>query len=176
MSSPPRSHAALKQGHMSTTTSCPSWPFTTPGDEPRYFHVKSHSDSSPFSRTTQEEITEAVSHATLNEQAEQAIAPFLKKHIPDQYGALGSTRPQHQSHTDKSNTKFCYRHRPDIKCRRQANEPSMEHLQKVGSTALSTSRLANALLRSLGTSHSQTSKGFHTHGRCSLQRLRHNAS
>ena len=31
----------------------------------------------------------------------------------------------------RPNTKYCYRHRPDLKCRRQADEPSMEQLQQV---------------------------------------------
>ncbi|KAK6341214.1 hypothetical protein TWF696_008300 [Orbilia brochopaga] len=50
-----------------------------------------------------------------------AVVPFLSKHIPDQYA---SQQPP------KTNTKYCYRHHPDLKCRRQADEPTMEEVQK----------------------------------------------
>lgn len=56
--------------------------------------------------------------------ADQTVAPFLAKHIPQQYAPLAPDQ------RDLS-TKFCYRHRPDIKCRRTADEPSMEILQRV---------------------------------------------
>ena len=72
--------------------------------------------------------------------AEQAIAPFLAKHIPKQYNPLGSMRQSQTLPQDSisSSTKFCYRHRPDLKCRRQANEPSMEQLQNVSTRGSST--------------------------------------
>lgn len=55
------------------------------------------------------------------------MAPFLAKHIPEQYAPLGV-----QEETDDNpNTKYCYRHRPDSKCKRTADEPSMENLQRV---------------------------------------------
>ncbi|TQB70073.1 hypothetical protein MPDQ_000995 [Monascus purpureus] len=58
-----------------------------------------------------------------------SIAPFLMRHIPGQYAPLGS-QPDRPSHPSNANSKFCYRHRPDLKCRRQADEPSMEKLQE----------------------------------------------
>ncbi|KAF2163350.1 hypothetical protein M409DRAFT_57631 [Zasmidium cellare ATCC 36951] len=64
--------------------------------------------------------------------ADMTVAPFLAEHIPVQYNPVGGDpAAQEDSNIDtpKSNTKFCYRHRPDLKCRRQANEPSMEQLQ-----------------------------------------------
>lgn len=71
----------------------------------------------------------AISKAKL---ADENIAPFLAKHIPSQYAPLGKNTntaagppPQHM------NSRYCYRHRPDLKCRRQADEPSMDHLQWV---------------------------------------------
>ena len=66
-------------------------------------------------------------------QAEKMVAPFLAQHIPQQYNPLGSN-PLPQNAPEKSNTKYCYRHRPDLKCRRQADEPSMEQLQNVSCT------------------------------------------
>ena len=58
--------------------------------------------------------------------AGQTITPFLTQHIPAR-GAGGATGGA----TGGPNTKYCYRHRPDLKCRRQANEPSMDQLQHV---------------------------------------------
>ncbi|KAF4556017.1 WD domain-containing protein 4 [Elsinoe fawcettii] len=69
---------------------------------------------------------------TTSKHAEHAVAPFLAKHIPSQYNPVGHARPSKQEEdqpTASSSTKFCYRHRPDLKCRRQANEPSMDQLQ-----------------------------------------------
>lgn len=64
-------------------------------------------------------------------QATQSIAPFLAEHIPEQYAPWG-VHPKPSSRSNETNTKFCYRHRPDLKCRRQADEPSMDQLQNVG--------------------------------------------
>lgn len=60
----------------------------------------------------------------------QTVAPFLARHIPDQYAPLGGAQPTIASKKDP-NTKYCYRHRPDSKCRRTADEPTMENLQRV---------------------------------------------
>ncbi|KAI9864051.1 MAG: hypothetical protein M1813_003367 [Trichoglossum hirsutum] len=60
--------------------------------------------------------------------AGQTVAPFLAKHIPSQYAPLGPQETPPPSWA--VNTRYCYRHRPDLKCRRQADEPSMEQLQK----------------------------------------------
>jgi F-box and WD-40 domain protein MET30 len=63
--------------------------------------------------------------------AGQTVAPFLAKHIPSQYAPLGlGPQPTTSSQKDP-NTKYCYRHRPDSKCRRTADEPTMENLQRV---------------------------------------------
>ncbi|WPG98906.1 Hypothetical protein R9X50_00170600 [Acrodontium crateriforme] len=69
-----------------------------------------------------------------SKHVERMLAPFLTEHIPTQYHPTGfssreQTVQQEKHHIEPSSTKFCYRHRPDLKCRRQANEPSMEQLQ-----------------------------------------------
>lgn len=65
-----------------------------------------------------------------SKQAGMTVAPFLAKHIPEQYAPMGL--PVMKSQTQKDpNTKYCYRHRPDSKCRRTADEPTMENLQRV---------------------------------------------
>lgn len=66
--------------------------------------------------------------ASTSKVAGQAIAPFLAKHIPAAYAPTGS-KPVDSSLKDPS-TKFCYRHHPDLKCRRTADEPSMDNLQR----------------------------------------------
>ncbi|KAF9884879.1 hypothetical protein FE257_000946 [Aspergillus nanangensis] len=67
--------------------------------------------------------------ATSARFADESVAPFLAKHIPEQYAPLGS-RTGKPVDLSIANSKFCYRHRPDIKCRRQADEPSMDKLQR----------------------------------------------
>jgi F-box/WD-40 domain protein MET30 len=59
--------------------------------------------------------------------ASRNVAPFLAKHIPTTYAnPTSSARP-----AGMESQKFCNRHRPDVKCRRQANEPTMDELQNV---------------------------------------------
>ena len=63
--------------------------------------------------------------------AGQTVAPFLAKHIPEQYAPLGGPSLLKAPANKNPNTKYCYRHRPDLKCRRQVDEPSMDQLQRV---------------------------------------------
>ncbi|RPB22262.1 WD40 repeat-like protein [Terfezia boudieri ATCC MYA-4762] len=63
--------------------------------------------------------------STTTESVSEDVAPFLTKHIPERYTA---TPPQDDSQPGSTN--YCYRHRPDVKCRRQADEITMDSLQK----------------------------------------------
>ncbi|KAF1931558.1 WD40 repeat-like protein [Didymella exigua CBS 183.55] len=73
------------------------------------------------------EETEEV-QASKSKKMQQMITPYLAEHIPHQYNPTGGAN---SSPGDAStDTKFCYRHRPDLLCRRQADEPSMEQLQE----------------------------------------------
>lgn len=72
-----------------------------------------------------------ISLSATSKLAGQTVSPFLLKHIPDQYAPMGATDSSGSPKSKDPNTKYCYRHRPDLKCRRQANEPSMEQLQHV---------------------------------------------
>ncbi|KAH7112946.1 sulfur metabolite repression control protein-like protein SconB [Dendryphion nanum] len=65
--------------------------------------------------------------ATASKNLEKMITPYLTQHIPHQYNPLGGFSQDAPPPT--ANTKYCYRHRPDMLCRRQADEPSMEQLQ-----------------------------------------------
>jgi hypothetical protein len=73
--------------------------------------------------------------SSTNKVAGQTVAPFLAKHIPEQYAHQGVSIPANDTTKDSTkknpNTKYCYRHRPDSKCRRTADEPTMENLQRV---------------------------------------------
>jgi F-box/WD-40 domain protein MET30 len=77
-----------------------------------------------------DEFDPIITISSTSKMAGQTVAPFLAKHIPDQYAPLPKTQPTATSQTDP-NTKYCYRHRPDSKCRRTADEPTMENLQNV---------------------------------------------
>ncbi|KAH1604032.1 hypothetical protein KXX44_002953 [Aspergillus fumigatus] len=75
----------------------------------------------PHSFNTQKPIRENL--------AGKNVAPFLARHIPEQYAPLGSQGGQ-PVEISSANSKYCYRHRPDLKCRRQADEPTMDKLQR----------------------------------------------
>ena len=86
---------------------------------------------------------ETISISASSRQAGQTIAPFLVKHIPEQYAPQGGLDSSGNAKIKDPNTKYCYRHRPDLKCRRQANEPSMDQLQHV-SPSVSPGKLSYA--------------------------------
>ncbi|EME84218.1 uncharacterized protein MYCFIDRAFT_202936 [Pseudocercospora fijiensis CIRAD86] len=96
------------------------------------FHHHHHQHESHL-RRERETDDQNISIQTSTKAAEMSVAPFLSEHIPTQYNPIGQPRPHsllaQNEEEEKLSTKFCYRHRPDLKCRRQANEPSMEQLQ-----------------------------------------------
>ncbi|KAI4242100.1 MAG: hypothetical protein LQ352_007303 [Teloschistes flavicans] len=62
--------------------------------------------------------------------AGQTVIPFLAEHIPDQYAHSSNKMPATDQPANATpDPKYCYRHHPDLKCRRQADEPSMNQLQ-----------------------------------------------
>ncbi|KAK1249768.1 hypothetical protein MKX08_009771 [Trichoderma sp. CBMAI-0020] len=70
--------------------------------------------------------------------AGKTLSPFLKEHIPGLYAPVGKnlkkedrTSPSNELVNIKDpNTKYCYRHRPDSKCRRAADETKMGTIQR----------------------------------------------
>lgn len=64
--------------------------------------------------------------------AGQAVTPFLREHISGLHAPFGKPHftVARQSNTKDSNSKFCYRHRPDSKCRRAADESKMDVIQR----------------------------------------------
>jgi hypothetical protein len=65
--------------------------------------------------------------------AGDAVTPFLREHIPTMYAPIGKpeTQPAAMKGNKDPNSKFCYRHDPDIKCRRAADEKKMAKIQGV---------------------------------------------
>ena len=105
---------------------------TAKSSESQHSHENGFGSISDTERQPPEEREEQTStKASTAKLTSQAVAPFLARHIPDQYAPLGSTKAGSISASKDPNSKFCYRHRPDMLCRRQADEPSMDKLQNV---------------------------------------------
>ena len=75
------------------------------------------------------ETTRNITLSASSKLAGQTVAPYMTKHIPGQYARTGGAESPNSLKMKDSNSKYCYRHRPDLMCRGQANEPSMEQLQ-----------------------------------------------
>ncbi|KAI8628772.1 quinon protein alcohol dehydrogenase-like superfamily [Xylariaceae sp. FL1651] len=61
----------------------------------------------------------------------QSVTPFLREHIPSLYAPIGKPDLPSMANfkTKDPNSKYCYRHRPDSKCRRAADESKMALIQ-----------------------------------------------
>lgn len=62
----------------------------------------------------------------------QSVTPFLREHIPSLYAPIGKPDLPSMANlkTKDPNSKYCYRHRPDSKCRRAADESKMALIQR----------------------------------------------
>lgn len=61
----------------------------------------------------------------------KTVTPFLREHIPGLYAPIGKAENAETSKQKDPNSKYCYRHRPDSKCRRAADETKMALIQSV---------------------------------------------
>lgn len=107
------------------------------------------------------------SNTTITKLTGQTIAPFLARHIPAQYAPLGgSENSKDPAVSENPNTRYCYRHRPDLKCRRQVNEPSMDQLQHVSWSLSINKYMGHPLIepRNSKPSHRQISKASLMYG------------
>jgi F-box/WD-40 domain protein MET30 len=93
-------------------------------ERPKSGHGRNHSDK---------DKEKSITIASTARLASQAVAPFFAKHIPSQYAPLGDPNEARGNvgNSKDPNSKYCYRHRPDMLCRKQADEPTMDKLQKV---------------------------------------------
>ncbi|KAK0302109.1 hypothetical protein LTR01_008964 [Friedmanniomyces endolithicus] len=98
-----------------------------------YRHDHEHDGTRNRYRKDVDAEEHGISIPATSKHAEQTVAPFLTKHVPMRYNPQGGLprepQPQQTNDPDQTSIKFCYRHRPDVKCRRQANEPSMDQFQ-----------------------------------------------
>jgi hypothetical protein len=66
--------------------------------------------------------------------AGKTVTPFLREHVPSLYAPVSkieSAYPNEPSRQKEYNSKYCYRHRPDSKCRKAADENKMAMIQSV---------------------------------------------
>lgn len=65
----------------------------------------------------------------------QTVTPFLKEHVPNLYAPVSKIEASHYRESPafqkNFNSKYCYRHRPDSKCRKAADEDKMAMIQTV---------------------------------------------
>ena len=63
----------------------------------------------------------------------QMVTPYLREHIPGIYAPIGKpdSLAMVNSTSKDPNSKYCYRHRPDSKCRRAADQTKMALIQSV---------------------------------------------
>ncbi|KAK0717668.1 sulfur controller-2 protein [Lasiosphaeria miniovina] len=59
----------------------------------------------------------------------KTVTPFLKEHIPSLYAPIGKPQNEETAREKEPNSRYCYRHRPDSKCRRAADEAKMVMIQ-----------------------------------------------
>lgn len=126
-----------KRRPMSWRAHLPPSDATTPTcTNPHTALMHGHDHERPAERTRhllQRDSSDDAEEAQANKskKIEMMIPPYLAQHIPHQYNPLGTARDGPEAPAFPANTKYCYRHRPDLLCRRQADEPSMEQLQHV---------------------------------------------
>jgi hypothetical protein len=110
---------------------------------------------------------ESITIASATKLAGQTVAPFLAKHIQDRYAPLGISQAMASEKRAANSSKYCYRHRPDLKCRRQADEPSMDQLQRVGRTAPLSRLTLTLVIRNSRHYLKVTNRALLTFGHCS---------
>ena len=68
----------------------------------------------------------------------KTVTPFLREHVPGLYAPVSkidsSEKDESKTPSVDTNSRYCYRHRPDSKCRRAADESKMAKIQSVRCT------------------------------------------
>lgn len=59
----------------------------------------------------------------------KTVTPFLREHIPSLYAPIGKPQNEETSRIQNPNSRYCYRHSPDSKCRKAADEAKMVMIQ-----------------------------------------------
>ncbi|KAL8788714.1 MAG: hypothetical protein Q9213_001528 [Squamulea squamosa] len=122
------SESPVKKRRLSTYADERSTPFALPH---QYGYHREEDQSILSPNVAKAEFGDGTHFSTSanSRLAGQTVAPFLAKHIPNEYSHLGRSPATGRPAATSPNTKYCYRHRPDMKCRRQADGPSMDQLQ-----------------------------------------------
>ncbi|KAH7392453.1 sulfur metabolite repression control protein-like protein SconB [Phaeosphaeria sp. MPI-PUGE-AT-0046c] len=108
---------SVRPGDMSTASTDP---------HAALMHGHDHEGLSERTRHTHGDNTDDIDEKRSNKIGKM-MTPYLAQHIPHQYNPQGMDGQD--APPSNANTKYCYRHRPDLLCRRQADEPSMKELQ-----------------------------------------------
>jgi F-box/WD-40 domain protein MET30 len=124
-------------------------PVNRPSDMPHYSSVAAREP--PFSapqqpsrdncdrRRPDEGDSSRLAKKVPSDLVNKTVSPFLKEHIPGLYAPVGKSNSADDKsmvastgpfQNKDSNSRFCYRHRPDSKCRRTADEKKMGHIQR----------------------------------------------
>ncbi|KAJ2899826.1 hypothetical protein MKZ38_002768 [Zalerion maritima] len=91
-------------------------------------HVSPSSKESCDRRRAEDEHSQ-LSHVP-TQLVGKTVTPFLREHIPGLYAPIGKSTAASLSKSKDPNSKFCYRHQPDARCRRAADEVKMESIQR----------------------------------------------
>ncbi|KAF2743353.1 F-box/WD repeat-containing protein pof1 [Sporormia fimetaria CBS 119925] len=117
-----RTTVALPLAESSSTSASPS--ALLPGHGHETPLVRSRNDEANTAAVSDETLVNKSATKSLNKM----ITPYLTQYIPKQYNPIGAGAED--APLPSTNTAYCYRHRPDMLCRKQADEPTMEQLQK----------------------------------------------
>ena len=151
---PIQSHALVSTAGLETTSLSPS---TTNGGSLKATNIDSNADTDFDTEQLEDDAQQQPSKNNCDrhrseqeinprlvkmpsELVGKTVSPFLKEHIPGLYAPFGKAKaamplspPSTLTTIPKKdpNSKFCYRHRPDSKCRRAADESKMGFIQSV---------------------------------------------
>jgi F-box/WD-40 domain protein MET30 len=125
---------------LSNNTMAPSPPLTHDDDEAAAAAAPQHNHQQPSKdncvrRRPQEGEQSRLAKKMPSDLVGKHVSPFLKQHIPGLYAPVGKQPPPDEGSSEQPkdpNTKYCYRHAPDSKCRRAADETKMGIIQRVG--------------------------------------------
>lgn len=115
-----------------STLSSPSSP-SQPIDDTDFDGIKPSRDNCDTRRPDEDGASRLPSMAQ-QLMGQTAVQPYLKEYIPSNYAPMSgkvNLLAMANSRTIAPSSKVCYRHRPDSKCRKAADESKMSMIQKV---------------------------------------------
>jgi hypothetical protein len=124
-------YATLHDRRSSYTT-----PSTLPRDSDYHDHQPTATITTPTGADCDRRRPEEAEHSRMVNMStsliSQTVTPFLREHIPTNYAPISKVEGAHDdTSVSMDNSKFCYRHHPDSKCRKAADENKMVMIQRV---------------------------------------------